>query len=102
MRLARPPTSESATVSDAYEKLVPEGEYVVGFFREVQFRRPTWETIWTIADEGEHFGRPLYCSWPGDLPAFRVRKRRRRILGEELHAWMRRHPACTAADASTW
>ena len=36
-----------------------------------------------------------------ELPAFRVGRRRLRILREDLHAWMRRHPARKDADDST-
>jgi excisionase family DNA binding protein len=36
-----------------------------------------------------------------ELPAFRIGRRRVRILREDLHAWMRRHPARVDADDST-
>ncbi len=51
---------------DPYESLVTPGEYTVALAnvqRCVLFQRPTWETIWLIQDDGEHFGLPLYCWW---------------------------------------
>jgi excisionase family DNA binding protein len=37
-----------------------------------------------------------------ELPAFRIGRRRLRILREDLHAWMRCHPAHKDADDPTF
>ena len=60
--------------ADAYETLVPDGEYEVAYVSEEKFRlfqRQVWAVIFQIV-EGEHFGRPLYCFFT--IPRLRDRR----------------------------
>lgn len=48
---------------DWHDTLVPDGIYQVAFVRERRsrrFKRITWDCTFTIVDEGEHHGLPLY------------------------------------------